>query len=454
MTNRYGYWTFISFLLVIMIISVTSIEVLSGRHQASLIQTQQQKATERLSSFRYKLEAKILSDIFIAKSLAILTSVNTSTIQENWHDVASDIMAHTSDIRSLALAPNDIILYVFPYEKNSTAIGTDFRNVPDQWNTVNKARKIKNVYLAGPVNLVQGGVGLIVRYPVFLDPPENKIYWGVISVVLDTDKLLAESGLQSLQQEYQVAIRGKDSKGPDGEVFLGEVGTFINSLTQESVYFPYGSWVVALSAKPESVTWTSWLTQNSVRLVGYPILLIFMLVISIIYYLYKTAHRTSLYDELTQLPNRRYFMQTLDKVFTKNRASKGIAKKSFALINVDLNDFKTINDQYGHHIGDIVLEQSAREIVRSVKANDFVSRIGGDEFLILLLNVKTQQEVLDEIESIRSHLCNKVIETEDLSIKISASIGFSLYKSKFADYEEMILQADARMYDEKKKRCC
>ncbi|MCE0494934.1 diguanylate cyclase domain-containing protein [Vibrio salinus] len=451
MNRKFNSCLFISLLSVIVIISTISIEVLSNRHQTSMIQAKQQKANERLSSFRYKLEARILSDIYVAKTLATLTTVNTSPIEKNWDSVARDIMSQSRDIRSLALAPNDIIQYVYPYEPNKKVIGVNFRQIPEQWITVKKARDIKKVYLAGPVDLIQGGVGLVARYPVFLDPPDNQFYWGVISAVLDIQKLFRETGLERLKKEYDVSIRGKNSKGAAGDVFVGEVSTFSTPLAQESVYFPYGSWVVALSAKPEELGFSNWIKANSVRLVGYPILLILMLVITVMYYLYQMARRASLYDELTQLPNRRYFMQTLDRIFTKNQL-KDRRKTFFALINVDLNNFKQINDQYGHHAGDSVLQQTAKHIVHSVKPDDFVARIGGDEFLIIVLNVHSEAEVRQKIETVRNHLCGETLIVDNSQLNVSASIGFSLYSSEFTDYEDMILQADARMYSEKKQR--
>ncbi len=445
-------WLSISLLVIIVIISVISIEMLSNRHQASIILGKQQKASERLSSFRYKLEARILSNIYVAKTLATLTIVNASSIEKHWDDVAKDIQAQASDIRSLALAPNDVIQYVYPYEENKKAIGTDFRQIPEQWYTVDKARRIKQVFIAGPVHLIQGGVAIIARYPVFLDPPDNQFYWGVISVVLDIDKLFRETGLNELQDQYDVSIRGLDSQGPDGDIFVGGISTFVNPLSQETVYFPHGSWVIALSGKSELNTFSVWIQEHSVRIIGYSILVTLLLVISVIYYLYMMAHRTSLYDELTKLPNRRYFIQTLDRIFQKKKVSKGQSHTSFALINVDLNNFKEINDQYGHHIGDIVLERTAKQIVCSVKENDFVARIGGDEFLIILSDVVTESQVLAEVECIRSHLYSDVINIDDIAITVTASIGFSLYSTEIADYEDMLLQADVSMYADKKQR--
>lgn len=452
MNRKLINWLSISLLVIVVIISVISIEVLSNRHQTSIIQVKQQKASEYLSSFRYKLEARVLSDIYVAKTLATLTIVNAPSIEKHWNDVSRDILAQASDIRSLALAPNDVIQYVYPYQENKKAIGTDFRKIPEQWYTVNKARRIKKVFIARPVNLVQGGVGLIARYPVFLDPPDNQFYWGVISVVLNIDKLFNEIGLDELQKHYDVSIRGVDSQGPDGDIFIGEASTFVKPLSQEVVYFPYGSWLIALSGKPEANTFSVWVHHYSVRLVGYSLLIILLLVISVIYYLYMMAHKTSLYDELTKLPNRRYFMQTLDKIFQKKSGSKNQSHSSFAPINVDLNNFKEINDQYGHHIGDIVLERTAKQIVCSVKEKDFVARIGGDEFLIILSDVVSEAEVKAEVECIRSYLCSEVINIDDIAITVTASIGFSLYSTEIADYEDMLLQADVCMYEEKKQK--
>ncbi|MDC0611965.1 sensor domain-containing diguanylate cyclase [Vibrio sp.] len=455
MNKRYGRWLFISLVVVISIISAVSIEVLSIRHQYSLQQLTHQKANEQLSTFRYKLEARIFSDIYIAKTLATLTTVNADSVAKHWDSVARGIITQSHDISSVAIAPNDVIQYVYPYEENKAAIGTDFRSVPEQWATVSKARTVRRVYLAGPVNLVQGGVALIARYPVFLDPPDNQFYWGVVSVVLDIKKLFSETGLESLQKQYEVAIRGKDSKGPDGDVFVGDSNVFVDPLAIESVYFPYGSWSIAVTNRFDDESNGGWAKRNSVRLVGYPILILFMVVLSVVYFLYSKARWASLYDELTQLPNRRFFMEKLERAFTRCQMTKDKDKDDkscFALINIDLNDFKEINDVYGHLAGDIVLAQTASRIIHSVRPNDFVSRIGGDEFLVMLFQVNSEKQVVEAIERIRRSIVENRIDVDGTSLTISASLGFALYSDSFKDAEDMMIHADVTMYEEKKHK--
>ncbi|NMV06081.1 CHASE domain-containing protein, partial [Vibrio parahaemolyticus] len=96
---------------------------------------------------------------------------------------------------------------VYPLEGNEKAIGLDFRTVPNQYRTVQIAKQQKKVYVAGPLELVQGGTALIARYPIFTDIPNNEEYWGGLSVVIDYDKLIEKSDLNTLQG-VDIALTG------------------------------------------------------------------------------------------------------------------------------------------------------------------------------------------------------------------------------------------------------
>ncbi|CAH8193637.1 hypothetical protein VAE308_1150375 [Vibrio aestuarianus] len=79
------------------------------------------------------------------------------------------------------LAPNDIIQFIYPFKGNQKAIGLDYRTIPSQWSSIVKAKEIKDIFIAGPFDLVQGGRGLIARIPIFTDPPLNEKYWGSVA---------------------------------------------------------------------------------------------------------------------------------------------------------------------------------------------------------------------------------------------------------------------------------
>lgn len=143
------------------------------------------------------------------------------------------------------------------------------------------------------------------------------------------------------------------------------------------------------------------------------------------------------YDDLTTLPNRRYLTKIIDTKITDN--------KRFALMCIDLDNFKYINDNYGHTVGDEVLHQLAKRLLKTVHEEDFVTRYAGDEFVVILnLDDKSHtlehkiDRIIDAIES-QIYLDNKVFN-------LKASIGLSEYPLHGMTLNDLLRQADTEMY--------
>lgn len=126
----------------------------------------------------------------------------------------------------------------------------------------------------------------------------------------------------------------------------------------------------------------------------------------------------ALEDTLTGLNNRRSFDQTMSAIFT----SKSYLKGGYALCFIDVDDFKLINDTYGHQVGDKALLHLAKQLKTSVRSTDFVARIGGDEFAILLIDYSSHSvEAL--LERIRTCVCGSKLKSGKEDISLSISIG-------------------------------
>ena len=148
-------------------------------------------------------------------------------------------------------------------------------------------------------------------------------------------------------------------------------------------------------------------------------------------------------DSLTKLPNRRAFELQLDSA-AKRSTRTGT---SFALAYIDLDHFKPINDQHGHHIGDVVLLKAAQRLNTAVRGCDFVARIGGDEFVAIIEDIKSN----DDITPIAERIVKSIKETfavNQLKIEISCSVGIAIFP-KDGDTEKLMVCADAAMYKAK-----
>ena len=157
------------------------------------------------------------------------------------------------------------------------------------------------------------------------------------------------------------------------------------------------------------------------------------------------------YDALTGLPNRLLFHDRL-------RQAREVAcrdMKSFAVLFVDLDYFKEVNDGFGHAAGDAVLQTVAKRLQSCVRTTDTVSRYGGDEFLVILQDINSYQEITIIVEKIIDTV-SQIINISDKSVNISASVGISLRNAEQAcsarndgELSSVIEQADKMMYEAK-----
>jgi len=160
--------------------------------------------------------------------------------------------------------------------------------------------------------------------------------------------------------------------------------------------------------------------------------------------LYHNAH----YDALTDLPNRVLLRDRVEQALSRARRDQS----AVALMLLDLDRFKEINDSLGHSSGDRLLSEVAGRLTRHVRGSDTVARLGGDEFVILLTDLAIGEEAA-VIGTITENLLNTLSEPLTLDeqvINIEASIGIALYPENTDSYEELLKGADAAMYESKR----
>ncbi|MGH1414895.1 MAG: diguanylate cyclase domain-containing protein [Pelagimonas sp.] len=154
----------------------------------------------------------------------------------------------------------------------------------------------------------------------------------------------------------------------------------------------------------------------------------------------KVRH-ASLHDALTGLPNRMKLEEEFE-AWAKNARGEEIA-----LVMLDLNEFKSVNDTFGHHVGDKLLQQVSRRLKASVRSGDLVARLGGDEFAILLkCSEDNAVVVLERLGTVVVETLTTPFAVEGRSLKIGCSVGISLANGPTPDYETQMQQSDAAMY--------
>lgn len=149
----------------------------------------------------------------------------------------------------------------------------------------------------------------------------------------------------------------------------------------------------------------------------------------------------ALHDSLTDLANRTLLFQRLEEALHGHRSSDSVV----ALLYIDLNKFKEINDRYGHHSGDVVLMEFATRLRASIRPGDTAARIGGDEFAVLCPGVGQGRNVALVAERIRTNISAPFILPGGDTITVSASIGYALSEIH-SDADSLLRAADAAMY--------
>ena len=159
------------------------------------------------------------------------------------------------------------------------------------------------------------------------------------------------------------------------------------------------------------------------------------------------SRHNALHDPLTQLPNRSYFLQRLNQAIQLNHRQPS---HHYAVLFIDLDHFKPINDTLGHDIGDALLVHVAQQIQQLFRKSDLVARLGGDEFAVLLDSIRDENQAVTAIKRLQQRLKSPVaIEGHKLSVGVSIGVTFS--RNGYRTPEAALKDADLAMYQAKNK---
>ena len=561
---------------------------------------------KEMSVIRAKLEGNISSNIQLVRGLVAVIATEPDMSQERFSNLASKLFAEHSQLRNVAGAPDLIVRLMHPLEGNEKAIGLDYLTNPAQREATLRARQTGQMVLAGPIDLVQGGRGFIGRFPVFIGEGRYQQFWGVVSAVVDEQKLYDDSGLSDRDLDIDIAISGNDGLGRAGHQFYGDAVVTSSNPVTASVVLPNGEWI--LSAIPKggwpSVAPNSWAIWSGFGvlavLLSAPLFFAGRLIeerqrnlavlrnreaelrrvsrrlglalessqvgvfeldletqelfwddrVNALYGLprdggkrgyqhwrdalhpddlrraeeeyrlacevtgqyhseyriitpagivrniraigtvykdpgstpkivgvnwdvsadvamnenLKRANRLSearnseleaakaaiehnaLHDSLTGLPNRRYLDDVLKSRAEHARRNGG----TLALLHIDLDRFKQINDTLGHAAGDAMLVHAAYTLSANCGPGDFVARIGGDEFVVVS-NVKDGEAAL-------ATLADRLIERMRLPIlyeghecRSGISVGIAYEEGREPDPNRILINADIALYRAKSR---
>ncbi|HRP78785.1 MAG TPA: EAL domain-containing protein [Aquamicrobium sp.] len=571
-------------------------------------QSQRTRVLNEVSLVRARLEGNISGNIQLARGLVAALATEPEMDETRFAALAGNLLQKSAQIRNFAVSKGMVVAFVHPLEGNEKALGFDYSDSPGQRESTLRARETGELVIAGPLDLVQGGRGIIGRFPVFVPEQDGtRRFWGIVSAVVDIDRLYRDSGLDGAGLSIDIALSGHDGLGERGALFHGSPATLAADPVVAEVTLPSGAWRIAATPKggwatrPDNV-WTLRLLlllagalimvpaviagrlieerQRNIRtlrrreaqlgklwrrlrlaldtskvavwemdlgateqfwdarmneLYGYPaddaprtslhwerrvhpddgeraqaefgklateyrytsqyrIVLddgevrhiramgavheepgLPPRIIGVKWDVTEDVSRaeelkrvnaltearnleletarahiehSALHDSLTGLPNRRY----LDEVLAGHAARFVSEGERAGLLQLDLDRFKQVNDTLGHMAGDAMLVHAAGVLRACVEENDFVARVGGDEFVVVR-RWSRQEADAEACAGALAALSDRIVARMQEPIhyqghecRVGVSIGIACDTDSLADPLRLLVNADIALY--------
>ena len=399
------------------------------------------EVSQEASRLRARLENVLNEKLSMERGLVAYIETNPDMTTDEFNAYTSALIMDDPVIRNISVIKGTVIGFAFPYQGNEAAIGKDLSLIPEQAPTLRLAMETRKPILSGPLDLVQGGRGIITRMGIFPIGELGPEYWGQASVVLNEDEVYRQVGFYDATA-IRLAIRKVDERGVDGPVFLGDESVFLDEHIALDVVVPGGSWRMAAVPAEGWPRYTVYVVASVVILLGLSTALgvVIYLLVSARGRLAIMAYR----DQLTGMPNRLLFWDRLSVTLPQAERDG----RRVALLMLDMDGFKEVNDTLGHAAGDAVLVEAAARLSAAFRRGDTVARLGGDEFAVI---APLCGDAGARIVAAKAESCFTEAFRAAGSIKLSASVGMAVFPDDTHDPEELLAMADRAMYKVKIK---
>lgn len=239
---------------------------------------------EILMTKKTKLEKELYSRIHYTHSVSAYVSLNPELKNYEFYNLAEELINDDSVISTMALSKDCIINAIYPIKGHEAALGLDLLTHPDRKEIVEKTIKTHKTFIAGPVNLVEGGLAFVSYTPIFdKSSGEKNKFWGVTDIVIYQNELLKRANINKSELGFLFALRGYNGQGKNGDIWWGNKSVFNQNPICVDINLPYGNW--ELAAVPE-IGWDSYLDQDQFLFI---ILISSSLIISLLIWLISRA---------------------------------------------------------------------------------------------------------------------------------------------------------------------
>lgn len=325
---------------------------------------------------------------------------------------------HLDDIKNIGVFEDTTIKWVYPIEGNESAIGVDLSKVPEQADDVARVKNNLETLFVGPINLIQGGEGFIIRMPLL----KNEKFWGMVSIVLKAEQTF--SFIDRFSDQYQVDYLFTYADNPD-QVIYGNKDILSMSPLKFRTDVKMGGWDIY------TVPRGGWKRYNSLMMGILTLVLIISLLISRYVYNWIMRYNRMLKDKVDL--EQQFILDRFTGIYTREYFNQKVREEvkqieryeyPVSMVYFDLDHFKNVNDTYGHATGDKVLLQVVDAVKSIIRTGDVFARWGGDEFILLLPHTDLAGALIMS-ERIRYEIENLEIS---LSLGVTSSVGCSQWE--------------------------
>ncbi len=398
---------------------------------------EQSRTTAQLNATTYgeRIENEIINGIEITDVLKQLLISGTGEINQ-FDTIAKNIMSDS--VESVQLAPAGIVTDIYPADGNEAG-KIDLIHDKERGEISIYAREHHTIVTQGPFELKQGGYGIAVRNPIYLkDENGQEYFWGFTIVILRVPDIFSDATSALSKFGYEYSLSKTDNPWSDNyKVVYQSDGQLTNPVSYD---FTIGTENWKFEVMPEN----GWGNNTLIAVISVFFIAITMLLVTLTrMWLVSKENKNKFQilahtDSLTGIYNRYGFDELAEKMINKNPKAK------FVAVLLDIDDFKFINDIYGHVYGDKALKSLADSMKAFFPSDALLGRNGGDEFCILLKNY-SYEDVKETLQQFT--MAPKTFSYKGKEYPFYISLGYAEYPAFASNHSQLMRCADAALYE-------
>lgn len=423
--------------LIVFLVGICLLSVFTYNTNVQIQKDRRTIAKLNVVTYGQRIENDIENGIEITDTLKqVLINGNGQII--NFSKIAENLMSYS--VQSVQLAPNGVVTEIYPEEGNETG-KIDLLKDSKRGEISNYAKDHNVTIIQGPIKLKQGGSGLVVRNPIYLEDENGQEYfWGFTIVILRVPKVFEDSTNALSKFKYNYRLSREASVLDKKHVVVdANCDKMIRPVT-------YDLTVGKEKWKLEIMPRAGWSNSTTLYLIFFGGLSLVLLLTGLTIVLFLLDERRvelkelANKDGLTKLYNRYGFDEMAEKMISKN------PKEHCVAVLLDVDDFRLINDMYGHAYGDKALISLAAIMRKFFPSSALLGRNGGDEFCILLPNCTAKEAKEPLIEFTKTP---KTFIYKGQTYSFCISLGYAEYPNDAIERSQLMRCADTALYEVK-----